>query len=113
VNGSVVPPSPVKTDVELTVGPNEVEVPWPATVDPATCFVLVVVWWPIVVLVEPTTVDPETSLVLVVVSATVEVVSSCGCVVVVEHLQVVGGWYVVVVHSHVVVGTCVVVVSWH
>jgi hypothetical protein len=27
VNGSVVPPSPVKTDVELTVGPNEVEVP--------------------------------------------------------------------------------------
>jgi hypothetical protein len=110
VNGNVVPPSPVNTDVELTVGPNDVLVPWPCTVVPA--------WTRVVVVTR--NVDPDTSLEVVVEPDTVDVVSSCGSVVVVscgwvvvEQWQLVGGTCSVVVeHWHVVEDVCVVVV-WH
>lgn len=104
----------LNTDVELTVGPNDVLVPWPTTVvsPPKEALVVLVAAFVVVV---TTSVDPDTSVELVdgfvVVPATVVVVS-CGCVVVVVHSHVVVvGWCVVVVQSHVVVvGWFVVVV---
>jgi hypothetical protein len=96
VNGRLPPPSGVNTDVELTVGPKDVEEPCPTTVvSPPRCLVVVLVDAPVVE--EATSVDPDTSVTLVVVSATVEVVSWgcvvswCGVVVVDVHLHVVGG----------------------
>jgi hypothetical protein len=96
VNGRLPPSSALNTDVELTVGPNDVDEPCPTTVvSPAKFLVVVLVDAPVVE--EATSVEPDTSVTLVVVSATVLVVSwgwvvsSCGAVVVDVHLQVVGG----------------------
>jgi hypothetical protein len=117
VNGSWLPVFGFSTDVEVT-GSTDVVEPCTTSVVPETFFREVVVVGSVVVVVPNTSVDPETSVEVVdgtvVVVAAAVVVVSCGCVVVVSQLHVVGGTgcVVVVAQPQVVVGAgCVVVVS--